>query len=757
MTGPPARRAPLPRAPGRAAALVLAVALLLLTAAVSSTVPSASAAEDRDGIEVDLTAVSPAFLRPGMPLTVAGTLFNHTTSPVTDATVTLHLQRNAPRTRSAVDFWLDHDITFATLRLARLSLEGAIAPGESKAFRLTVPPEDFPIAAVPSAFGTRGIAVDATGANESGPLEGLARTLLVWYPGSTAQPTTLSVLVPLVPTASDLIGAALGGTPVAERSAQRIIGMAEATAGTPAVTWALDPVLLAGLDPVEPTPAPPGAAGQEPEDTPDQDAAGATADPDAASSPSPSTTTGGPSPAPAPAPTASPPATAADLPAVLRSLAQGREVIALPYADADAAATVHAGRTGLYDRALETGQDVMRTGGIVTAGDIVWPSATQPDTATIAMLARDGASSAILPEAALPLRSPLTYTPTGRGSIELTGDGVQGARTTMPALLSEGVLSAALAGSAPAPGRDTQSDAARSLDARQYLLAVTAMISRERPSDGRHVLAVLPRTFVGDPDALAERLASLDEAPWVKLATVSALSDRADPGLARAALPGERVEESEAPREMLDQIVTTSADLAQFADIADDPALLVRAEQLHLLQVTSAAWRSDTTGRVAFLNAATAAATAVQLGVGVLSGGTVNLISDTGDLPVTVRNSLDQPITAQLRLTPDGPSLRLPDVVTVEVPSGSEVAFPVRVHAVGSADVEVLAELTDATGRAVGTPATLIVRVRADWENVGTAIFAAFVGLAFIIGLVRSIRRSSRRGDSVPSPEDATT
>ncbi len=748
MSGLPARGALLARAPWRGLTLLLVVCLLLVPAAAGRLAPTASAAEHQDGLELDLTGVSPAFLRPGEPLTVAGTLTNHATSPVADATVTLRLQRNAPRTRSAIDLWLDLDVRFATLQLARLNLERSLAPGESTAFRLTVPPEDFPIAAVPSAFGSRGIAVDAAGAGESGPLEATARTLLVWYPGSNAQPTTVSLLVPLVPTASDLIGAALGATTVAETSAERLIGLAGATAVAPAVTWALDPLVLAGLDPVDAESAQPVATGQEPGESP-----GVTTSPGAP--------TEGPSPAPAPAATpnatSEPAATPQDLGAVLRSLAQGREVIALPYADADAAATTHAGLTGLYDRALAIGQDITRTGGIVTTSDTVWPAATTPDAATMTVLARRGASSAILPEDSLPLRSTPTYTPTGRATLEMPGGGPQGASVTMAALLTESVLSAALAGTAPAPGRDAQSDDARALDARQYVLAVTAMICRERPSDGRHVLAVLPRDFVGDPGALAERIGSLDEAPWVELAPVSTLADAPDPGLARTGLPGEHVEEQEAPPEVLEQIATTSADLAQFAEIADDPALLVRAEQLQLQQATSAAWRSDTTGRVSFLNAATADAEAVQLGVGVLSSGTVNLISDTGDLPVTVRNSLDQPITAQLRLTPDGPSLQLPDVVTVEVPGGSEVPFPVRVHAVGSADVQVLAELTDAIGNPVGTSATLVVRVRADWENVGTAILAAIVGLAFIVGLVRSIRRSSRRGDSVPNPEDATT
>src|SRR5690606_7505782 len=70
---------------------------------------------------------------------------------------------------------------------------------------------------------------------------------------------------------------------------------------------------------------------------------------------------------------------------------------------------------------------------------------------------------------------------------------------------------------------DTPLDA---LTARQFLLAESAVIARERPSDGRGILLTLPRDFAGDAAALAERLDVLAEAPWVTRVGVDELLAR---------------------------------------------------------------------------------------------------------------------------------------------------------------------------------------------------------------------------------------
>ncbi|MEK8226774.1 DUF6049 family protein [Oerskovia sp. M15] len=96
---------------------------------------------------------------------------------------------------------------------------------------------------------------------------------------------------------------------------------------------------------------------------------------------------------------------------------------------------------------------------------------------------------------------------------------------------------------------------------------------------------------------------------------------------------------------------------------------------------------------------------------------------------------------------PGGPPTgqRPPQVVSFPVgplAPGTEVSFKVPVRAIGSGDVGVEVELLAVPEGVVIAPSSdFVVRVRADWETVGTAVFAGFVALLMIGGLWRTIRR----------------
>lgn len=732
------------RTVGRGPRALVVLLLLLAAVLVAPSAPSAAAsAQERDGaLSVELTAVDPAFLSPGQDLSVRGVVRNGSSDALAAVTVTLALQRNPPGSRFALDAWLNPETRFATLLLDRRALGGPLPAGGSATFSFTVPAEDVPLRDAASAWGPRGLTATA----DAGSRTAAVRTFLVWNPALPVTPDRVSIVLPLTPTPGDLLGAVLAGESVPTQSSSRVEALAGATAATRSVAWALDPVLLEPEPSAAPTgspttPAPPTPAGPTEPVATRAPSTGSpqTAAPGASTAPSTPGTT--PAPGPSPSPdgdgSASP---ASELATTLLPLASGREVVALPYADADAAALVHQDRLDLYDQAAEIGRSLTEASGIATLPGIAWPAGTRTDAATASALADRGASTLVLPQTSLPLARELTYTPTGRATVSL-GDGEEAREIGV--LLAEPTLSAALAGIVP-----READAGgggADLAARQYALALTAMISRERPNDVQHLLAVVPRAFDGDPAALGERVNALAAAPWVDVAPLSVLLGTQEPSLARAELTAKLIEEGEVPADILDQVTRTRARLADFASIAADPQRLVLDEQRRLLQVTAAAWRSDPGGRSSFANAARAAAADLPRQVAVLPTGTVNLISETGELPITVRNALSQPISAYLRLTPEAPSLQVPTLVEVNVPANSEVAVGVGVSAVGSADIGVQAQLLDRQGRPVGDPATLFVRVRADWENVGTAVVAGLLGIVFLLGLARSIRRSRRR------------
>lgn len=68
----------------------------------------------------------------------------------------------------------------------------------------------------------------------------------------------------------------------------------------------------------------------------------------------------------------------------------------------------------------------------------------------------------------------------------------------------------------------------------------------------------------------------------------------------------------------------------------------------------------------------------------------------------------------------------------------------IPVHAVGSGNVDVDVVLYSPSGAVVGTGGDMQVRVRADWETVGTAVVAGVLVVLLVIGLIRTARRGRR-------------
>jgi len=85
---------------------------------------------------------------------------------------------------------------------------------------------------------------------------------------------------------------------------------------------------------------------------------------------------------------------------------------------------------------------------------------------------------------------------------------------------------------------------------------------------------------------------------------------------------------------------------------------------------------------------------------------------------------------------------------TVEVPVG----------AIGSGDIEVTYKVTTPDGHVLDDSQTVIVRMRAGWEDAITAVIAALFGLLFIAGITRSLRsRAARKAQAAASDSASGT
>ena len=380
----------------------------------------------------------------------------------------------------------------------------------------------------------------------------------------------------------------------------------------------------------------------------------------------------------------------------------------------------------------------------------MWPVDATPDLATAAA-AGARAQALLVGPGELPAPAVLTYTPTGRATVGT-------AQGDVTVLVPDGRLSDALRTGWVGTGRDdeptertaTMGALLTPATAAQDLLAELAVITRERPSDGRHLLLTVPRDWDPDPDVVDAQLAALEAAPWVRPESLAALVGATDPGVDRGTLPDREVADGEVGGAEVDAMAATVAERRSLAQLVKDPATLLGDLEAEVLAPLSVAWRADPAGRAAVVTTAQGIAQALRDAVGVEPVGDLNLIARSGEFPVRVTNSLDQPVTVVVGLRPGDARLVPEKSVEVTIPAQGVERVLIPVHAVQSADVDVAVEVRTAQGVLVDDSTVFQVRVRADWEGIGTAVIGALLALGVVIGLIRTIRRGRTARRSAP-------
>lgn len=801
------------RAAAAAAACVVAALSALPAAAAGPVERSAAAApvgrgvpatthdEDALPVTVEITAVTPQVLRPGQDLAVTARLTNTSSVPVTQPRAFLHVDRRSFISRTSLDSWRTAPATGELGGVvAELDTGATLAPGASTTVTLTVPADGLALGRGERAWGPRGVAVQLVDAADPARVRlGAARTFALWFPVEEVTATRLSVLVPLVGPALDPYGTGWAEDLETMTSQGRLAEVLTATQEHADVTWVLDPWLLdvvgaaggtASGDPGAPGSGQEGEGGQT-------DAPGAADD-------------GDPAPAPTPAPTSgagtggddaaddaddggtdqsgadgegtadggdrSAEGRAGGLPdgaeevaltatsawaSRLLAATVDREVHLLPYLDADVAALAHADAPDLLSLARSRGAGVARDTDLPGAASVLltWPATDLPDRATAAFARAQGARAVVVGPGELLPPAVLTYTPTGRATVD-TPQGEMAALVP-DERLSDGLRTGSLVLDDEGP-RDDEAQRTPATAA-QDLLAELAVITRERPTDGRHVLATLPRDWSPDAAVVDAQLTALDAAPWVRLEPVTALVGAAEAGVDRGTLPRRVVAEREVPGALLADVAASVAERAALAAMVERPEALLGDADLELLAPTSVAWRERPRERSTLAEGAAARTAALREAVAVVPGSDLTIIASSAGMPIRLTNALDQDASVVVDVRPDSARLRSDGGVATTVPANGETVVQVPVHAIQSADVGVTIEVRTPDGVLVDDDTVIAVRVRADWEGIGTAVIGAVLALGLVVGLVRSIRRgrTGRRArpqlDSGPdalSPEE---
>ena len=745
------------------------------------TGPSDQSAEDSqtprtkvvaDQVTLSIDALTPEVLHSDQDLVLSGTITNGTGQVVTGVDLVTRVQRSTEVTSLGLTKWLNGTDESGLSDPLTVPLGRDLQPGEVTQFSITVPADELPLTSADQ-WGPRGIAVKLE--SQGGSLA-QDRSILVWDNGASVAPVRLTAFIPVTASAQET--AVLAGPRNQERKEaltrihSRVLGLL-GMAGD-GVVVAVDPALVEALGvtsaSLEEAARNGGSRSSASEGAPQTSQGGdssspSTAEPSANAGPSPKSSAP-PSPS-ASATASSPPTKTPDdvtqlSAALVRAIGTG-SLVALPWGDSDTAALAHLQQTSL----IETATQRTRESAIVKAGapaSLAWPASSITDSATVDVLPQS-TSTIIASPTSLPVADELTYTPSGLGAL---GD--------RAVLLPEQSLSEALASRTPEVGTtdqaqqaapSTQTPQAAELDTRQLLRGDSAILTRQAPALERDIVVAMPRQAASsaDPTALQERVDALHSTSWAQPQSLSALEEHAraeveavdegTSGIERSEPPDRVTDNDELPTATLAAAAGTASTLQSVSSVLSDPAALLGDYTDLEAVVSSASWRADSATRDAQIPTAEAAGAGVTSSLAAVPSSTINLISSEAQLPVRITSSLDQNVTVQVYLVSDNKRLQVPRTTTVTVPAHQQAKVTVPIQAVGSGDVGLTVQVLAADGTTVGTPTTVHMRVRADWESRGTGIIVGILVSIVVIGTVRTVRRGRRTAVTPAAQETA--
>jgi hypothetical protein len=715
-----ARARPLPvRALAGALAALVALGVLLaglLGPAAPAAAGTREAVPGRAGtqttadlpLQVVLDALTPPVPRPKGRLTVAGHVVNAGNATVKNVSVRLRLSRVKVVSRGDLAALAAGGSVRdgSPIGLPGTSADvGDLVPGASAPFTLTVALDDLRLGALgvfPLSVEARGV---RAGGQDGGYLRrlGITRTFLPWAPDPLeAVPTQLAWVWPLADVPHRRVDGVFVDDDLAASLAPggRLEGLVQGATGRP-VTWLIDPMLL---DDARAMSQGYRVASSSAGAAPDQGTGGTAAR-----------------------------AFLSDLVAATGTA----DVVALPFGDPDVRALLAAGQASVLPPAVARGRstatDVL---GRPVTSTVAAPPGGFASQAELEALRAAGSDAVLLDGRALPSTS--AGTPTGRATLTVGG-------ASEPVALWDPTLSRLVSTSPSGPGGE--------LLARQRFLAETEMVTAESPGVQRTVVIAPPHDWDVDPQRAAQLLSLTASAPWLKLVTLSEALAVPPPDTERGPLvtspppatddggPGDPARAAPLPTDYVQAVGTTVARGESAAAVLQDPTPVRTSYQVEGERLVSAALRSDLRrGRV--LLDQTRSALAARIDAVRILPASATLGSSAADIPVTVVNDLDQPVTVKVAFFSGSPRLtvRPPGPVTVAPGSKARVLVPVTARANGVVDVS--ARLLTPAGDPLGD--AVAVRVRIAQYGLAGVLVTAGAALLLFLGAAHNIYRRVR-------------
>lgn len=731
--------------------------------------PTGSAADisqsAADGLTVEVDKINPEVISPGSDITVEGTITNTSTETLSGFDVRVSLQSRSQSSVELLKDWLVFDDSSYSYVAHTEQLNHSLAAGASMRFSLNIRASQLPSAAGNN-WGARGMEVTVT----SGELVSSDRAIAVWSPNTQVQPTKVTAVIPLTASAMQMrellalqSGAAFtpsqsdGFSPNACITGDKVDLKLATTqmrtrtieilnAANSQTIVAVDPYLLSALG------ATAAAVNQKTADaTPSATAsptasAPATASANTENSTPSATASATPSASATPTPTQSSTQNAkaveaqqvAALNQALAGALKRGGIIALPPMDADLVALSHVStgasqiREAINQSKAMVGKEQLLSG---ARADVAISSSLELDQ-TYLDAVKGQVSTVISPPDALYPAGDLDYIPDSTAFLnnqrvlipdQTLSESVSGMLTTY-----EGFL-----------GNLTD------FDARQLARGTTAVITRQRPDQVRHVLLLVERDSASNMDVkdLNDRLSAINNswstpAPLAELEQLASTKASDGTEIEREPLPVSSTDPYRINEQELATASKTVSTTQNMVSIYNEPAKIA-GSTLRLTEVaTSSAWRQGKF--MVVIDDVGCRNKIIGNMLRTLPSSTINLIDSSAHLPVRVSNDTSQPAKVTIHLRPSRSLLRSKGDTTAVIPANSQTTVMVPVNAVGSGDIDVKVSMKNALGQPVGSSSTVHMRVRANWESWFTWGLGSVFSVLMVAGIVRTVHRGRR-------------
>lgn len=727
--------------------------------------PTGSAADisqsAADGLTVEVDKINPEVISPGSDITVEGTITNTSTETLSGFDVRVSLQSRSQSSVEMLKDWLVFDDSSYSYVAHTEQLNHSLAAGASMRFSLNIRASQLPSAAGNN-WGARGMEVTVT----SGELVSSDRAIAVWSPNTQVQPTKVTAVIPLTASAMQMrellalqSGAAFtpsqsdGFSPNACITGDKVDLKLATTqmrtrtieilnAANSQTIVAVDPYLLSALG------ATAAAVNQKTADaTPSATAsptasAPATASANTENSTPSATASASATPAPTQSSTQNAKAVEAQQVAALNQALAGAlkrgGIIALPPMDADLVALSHVStgasqiREAINQSKAMVGKDQLLSG---ARADVAISSSLELDQ-TYLDAVKGQVSTVISPPDALYPAGDLDYIPDSTAFLnnqrvlipdQTLSESVSGVLTTY-----EGFL-----------GNLTD------FDARQLARGTTAVITRQRPDQVRHVLLMVERDSASNMDVkdLNDRLSAINNswstpAPLAELEQLASTKASDGTEIEREPLPVSSTDPYRINEQELATASKTVSTTQNMVSIYNEPAKIA-GSTLRLTEVaTSSAWRQGKF--MVVIDDVGCRNKIIGNMLRTLPSSTINLIDSSAHLPVRVSNDTSQPAKVTIHLRPSRSLLRSKGDTTAVIPANSQTTVMVPVNAVGSGDIDVKVSMKNALGQPVGSSSTVHMRVRANWESWFTWGLGSVFSVLMVAGIVRTVHRGRR-------------